>query len=386
MASKIRLGILGGGIGSFIGSIHTRAALLDGEFELVCGAFSSSPEISKQSGKLYHLPPSRVYGSWQELVQAEKELHQSIRMEVLAITTPNHLHFPQAMSALSSGFHVVCDKPVAISLAEAMAIEAKVAQTGLGFALTHNYTGYPMVMEAKNLVMSGRIGNVRKVVVEYPQGWLATPVEQGDSKQARWRTNPSLSGPGGCLGDIGTHAENLAEYITGLTIDEICADTSTLVANRLLDDDVTVLIRYKGGARGILLASQVSAGEENNLRIRVYGDKGGIEWQHCDPNSLTVRIINQPICVLRAGSNYSYLSNQTRWNLRIPGGHPEGFIESFANIYRNFAHYLNINHRGGKHIEGGFAEFPTIADGVRGMRFVERVVEAAARSEKWIVF
>jgi predicted dehydrogenase len=286
MAKKLKAGLIGGGEGAFIGSIHYRAAMLDGYYELVCGAFSSDPQKAKRSAAAYHVDDARAYGSWKEMFEKEASLPADQRMEVVMITTPNHLHFPQAMMALDMGFHVICDKPVTISQAEALELEKKVKATGLIFALTHTYTGYPMVMEAREIVMSGKLGKIRKLVVEYPQGWLSTPLEQEGQKQAAWRSDPKFNGPGGCMGDIGVHAENLAEYITGLPIDELCADITSFVPGRKLDDDASVLLRFKGGAKGVLYASQISAGEENDINIRVYGEKGGLEWHQAEPNTL----------------------------------------------------------------------------------------------------
>lgn len=385
MAKKIRIGLLGGGEGSFIGSIHYRAAMLDGYYQMVCGAFSSDPERSKRSGRLYHVDPERTYSSWEEMFDKEAGLAEDKRMEAVIIATPNYLHYPQAIRALEGGFHVICDKPMTISLEEADALARKVKETGLVFALTHTYTGYAMVKEARQIVRSGKLGNIRKIVVEYPQGWLSTPVEETDNKQAGWRAKPEYNGPGGCLGDIGVHAANLAEYISGLTIESLCADIKSFVPGRQLDDDANVLLRLKGGARAVLYASQISAGEENPLKIRVYGEKGGIEWQQHEPSTLLLRMLDQPAQVLRAGQNYEYLSDVARWNLRLPAGHPEGFIEAFANIYRNAAIDI-LKHKGVESEEGSLVEYPTVEDGVKGMQFIEKVVESAGSSSKWIPF
>lgn len=382
---KIKAGLIGGGEGSFIGAIHYRAANLDGYFALVCGAFSSDPQKSKKAAPDYHVDVSRAYGSWIEMFEKEAALPESERMEAVIITTPNHLHYPQAMMALEKGFHVICDKPVTISLEEALKLEEKVKQTGLIFALTHTYAGYPMVMEARDIATSGRLGKLRKLVVEYPQGWLSAPIENEGQKQAAWRTDPKFSGPGGCLGDIGIHASNLAEYITGLEIEEVCADITPFVEGRLLDDDVSVLIRYKGGAKGILFASQISAGEENDLKIRIYGEQGGIEWSHAAPNTLLLKMLSQPVQILRAGGNYQNLSPKTLWNCRTPGGHPEGFIEAFANIYRNAAYDI-FHHRDKDFNKPPFIDYPSIAEGVGGMRFIEKVIESSGSNKKWVKF
>jgi predicted dehydrogenase len=385
MARKIRLGMIGGGEGSFIGAIHYKAAMLDGYYQLVCGAFSSDYEKSLRSAKHYYVKPSRVYTTWQEMYEKEATLKEEERMEAVIIATPNHLHHPQAMMALDKGFHVICDKPVTISLMEAVELEQKVKESGLIFALTHTYTGYPMVKEARELVASGKLGKIRKVVVEYPQGWLSKPLEQQGNKQASWRANPNFNGPGGCLGDIGVHAENLAEYVTGLSIDELNADITSFVPGRELDDDASVLVRFHGGAKGLIFASQISAGEENDLNIKVYGEKGGLEWHQMEPNTLLLKWLDQPMQVLRAGANYQNLSEKTRWNCRTPGGHPEGYIEAFANIYRNAAYHI-LEKTDPNFSDPGFIEYPTISDGVRGMKFIEKVIESAKSEEKWLKF
>ncbi|MFW6043508.1 MAG: Gfo/Idh/MocA family protein [Marinilabiliaceae bacterium] len=385
MSQKIRAGLIGGGEGSFIGRIHYNAAMLDGYYELVCGAFSSDAEKSARSAETYHIPPDRAYGSWQEMLKKEAARPENERMEVVMITTPNHLHHPQIMAALDKGFHVICDKPVAISLKQALEIEEKIGETGLIFVLTHTYTGYPLIKEAGELVRSGKLGKIRKVVADYPQGWLATPIEQEGQKQASWRTNPEFSGPAGCLGDIGIHAENLVEQITGLEIDALCADITSFVPGRQLDDDVSVLIRYKGGAKGVLMASQVSTGEENDMTIRIYGEKGGIEWHHTDPNALLLKMHEEPAQIIRGGANYDYLSEKARWNTRVPGGHPEGYIEAFANIYKNAAFDIN-KHKDKDFPVPDFIDYPTIRHGVEGMKFIEKVIESARSEEKWMKF
>ncbi|MEI6872647.1 MAG: Gfo/Idh/MocA family oxidoreductase, partial [Verrucomicrobiota bacterium] len=278
MSRKIRYGMVGGGRGAFIGGVHRIAANIDGQIELVCGAFSSDPEKSKASGSDFYLNPARCYGSFEEMILAEKALPTELRMDFVSIVTPNHMHFPPAKMALENGFHVLSDKPATLNLAEAQELSKLVQKTGLLYGLTHNYTGYPMVKQAREMVHAGALGKIRKVVVEYPQGWLATRIEESGQKQAAWRTDPARSGAAGCVGDIGTHAENLAEYITGLQISELAADLTTFVDGRLLDDDANILLRFAGGAKGVLHCSQISVGEENNLNIRVYGEKGGLEW------------------------------------------------------------------------------------------------------------
>mgnify|MGYP001167374536 CR=1 FL=1 len=379
---KMRMGMVGGGRGAFIGAVHRMAAALDGEIELVCGAFSSSAEKSKASGADFFLPPERAYGSFEEMILKEKALPEGERMDFISIVTPNHMHFPPAKMALENGFHVVCDKPLAFSLAEAKELQQIVEETGLLFALTHNYTGYPMVKEARERVRSGQIGKVRKVVVEYPQGWLSTFLEGSGQKQADWRTDPTRSGIAGSMGDIGTHAENLAEYITGLQITEMCADLTTYVEGRKLDDDGNVLLHFDNGAKGILHASQIAQGEENNLNIRVYGETGGLEWRQQEPNTL-IHKTNDGTLLIRTG--VGALSESAQAHTRIPAGHPEGYLEAFANIYRNFARALR------KRLNGEQAtpfdlDFPTVEDGVRGMAFVENVVAASKSKEKWYPF
>lgn len=382
MKEKLRMGMVGGGIGAFIGGVHRMAAALDQEIELVCGAFSGDPERSKTSGASLGLDPKRVYGTFEEMIRSEKKLPVEKRMHFVSIVTPNHLHFAPAKLALENGFHVICDKPMCFNLKEAQALQKVVEKTGQLFALTHNYTGYPMVKQARAMVRNNDLGNIRKVVVEYPQGWLATKLEDTQSKQASWRTDPTKSGIAGCIGDIGTHAENLAEYITGLKITELCADISTFVEGRQLDDDGNMLLHFDNGAKGILHASQISVGEENNLNIRVYGEKGSFEWRQQEPNTLTVRWLNQSMQVLRTGVGNLY--PEVAMHQRIPAGHPEGFIEAFANIYRNFAHHLRAR------LEGTIVDkrydFPTVDDGVRGMRFIEQAIASGKSSKKWINF
>ncbi len=383
MKRKIRMGMVGGGRGAFIGAVHRMAAALDGEIELVCGAFSSDPERSKLSGADLGLPPERVYGNYKEMIEKESRLPEGIRMDFISIVTPNHVHYRPAAMALENGFHVVCDKPLCFNMEEALHLETLVNRSGLLFALTHNYTGYPMVKQARAMVRNGDIGEIRKVIVEYPQGWLSTKVEDAGSKQASWRTDPSRSGAAGAMGDIGTHAENLAEYITGLQITEMCADLSTFVDGRLLDDDGNVLLRFSNGAKGVLHASQICAGEENNLNIRIYGTKAGLQWFQMEPNSLYVKWLDKPMEVLRTGTGNLY--PEAMAHTRIPAGHPEGYLEAFANIYRNFAICLRARLQGSEP-DPVYTDFPTVADGVRGMRFIERVVYAGNSEEKWVKF
>ncbi len=375
--------MVGGGIGAFIGGVHRIAAAIDGEIELVCGAFSSTPEKSKASGVEMGLDAARCYGSFEEMIRAEKRLKPEKRMQFVSIVTPNHVHFAPAKMALENGFHVICDKPLAFNLKEALQLQKIVEKTGLLFALTHNYTGYPMVKQARQMIRHGELGKIRKVVVEYPQGWLSTPLEMGGQKQAAWRTDPSKSGLAGAMGDIGTHAENLAEYITGLKIKEMCADISTLVEGRQLDDDGNVLLRFDNGARGILHASQIAAGEENNLNIKVYGEKGGLEWRQMEPNTLIVKWLDKASQHYRTGVGPLY--PEALAHARIPAGHPEGYLEAFANIYRNFAKCVKARLEG-KEPDPLYMDFPTVYDGVRGMQFIEKVIESGKSSKKWVTF
>lgn len=373
--------MVGGGRGAFIGAVHRMAAALDGQIELVCGAFSSDAERSRQSGADLFLAPERSYGSYAEMIRTEASLPEDVRMDLVSVVTPNHMHFDPAMMALDHGFHVVCDKPVCLTLEEALALQAKVKSSGLLFALTHNYTGYPMVKQARQMIAHGALGNIRRVVVEYPQGWLSTALEASDQKQAAWRTDPARSGAAGAMGDIGTHAENLAEYVTGLKIESLCADLHTHVAGRKLDDDGSVLLRFDNGARGVLYASQISAGEENNLRIRVYGEKGSLDWSQMEPNSLIIRWPDQPMQIMRTGGGTLY--PQAQMHTRIPAGHPEGYIEAFANIYRNVAYCLQAR-LSNSSVDPVYQDFPTIDDGVRGMRFIDAVVKSGNQDEvKW---
>ena len=382
MSRKIRYGMVGGGRGAFIGAVHRIAANIDGQIELVAGAFSSDPEKSKDSGADFFLSPDRVYGSYQELVTQEAALPADQRIDFVSIVTPNHVHFPAAKAALEAGFHVLSDKPATFNLDEAKELAAIVKKTGRLYGLTHNYTGYPLVKEARHLVHSGKLGKIRKVVVEYPQGWLATRIEASGQKQAAWRTDPKRSGAAGCIGDIGTHAENLAEYITGLQISELAADLTAFVKGRKLDDDGNVLLRFKGGAKGVLHSSQISVGEENNLNIRVYGELGGLEWHQNEPNTLLVKWMDQPMQVYRTANGY--LSDAAKAAGRTPPSHPEGYLEAFANIYKNFANAIRARQAGKKLAKDDVAnDYPKIEDGVRGMAFIEAVVASSKANAAW---
>lgn len=373
--------MVGGSLNAFIGAIHRKAANLDGEIELVCGAFSSNAEKSKASGEALYLNPHRAYASFEEMIRMERELPGDLRMDFVSIVTPNHLHFAPAKMALEHGFHVIIDKPLAFNLAEAKSLNKIVKKTGLVFALTHTYTGYPMVKEARNMAMTGVIGKIRKVYVEYPQGWLSTFLESTGQKQASWRTDPEKSGSGGAIGDIGTHAANLAEYIISSNISEICASLNIVVKGRRLDDDSSMLLKFDNGATGTLLATQVAAGDENNLNIRVYGEKGGLEWKQEEPNSLIVKWLDKPREIYRAG--WSYLSDSAKKNIRTPNGHPEGYLEAFANIYMNFAKAVR-DYKPGKKIDPAKYDFPDVNDGVRGLAFVDAVIKSSKSKQKWI--
>ncbi len=374
------MGMVGGGRGAFIGAVHRIAAAIDQQIELVCGAFSSDPERSKASGADFFLPPGRCYGTFQEMIEKEKALPEGERMDFVAIVTPNHMHFPPAKLALENGFHVLSDKPACFDLAESKALGEVVKASGRLYGLTHNYTGYPLVKEARDMIRAGKLGKIRKVVVEYPQGWLATRLEASGQKQAGWRTDPSQSGAGGCVGDIGTHAENLAEYITGLKISELAADITSFVEGRLLDDDVNVLLRFDNGAKGILHSSQISVGEENNLNIRVYGEIGGIEWHQREPNTMLVKWLDQPMQVYRTANGY--LGKNAAAASRTPPAHPEGYLEAFANIYKNFANHIRAFESGTTPDEVSL-DYPKIEDGIRGMAFIEAVVASSKGNAAW---
>ena len=383
MAKKLRLGMIGGGVDAFIGAIHRNAAGLDGYYDLVCGAFSSTAERSHRSGAEVGLDPSRVYGSYRELIEKEAARPKESRMQAVAIVTPNHVHFEPTKLALEAGFHVVLDKPMTFSLAEAKELVEVIQRTGKRFCLTHTYTGYPMVKEAKQIVAEGKLGRIRKVYVEYPQGWLSQPLETSDQKQASWRTDPARSGVAGCIGDIGTHAFNLAEYVSGLNVSHICPDIHTYVEGRKLDDDGSVLLRFEGGASGVLFATQVAAGAENNVKIRVYGELGGIEWEQENANTLTVKWLEGPWEVRRAGTGY--LSDLAKANCRTPSGHPEGYLEAFANIYRNFARCV-LADLAGETPDPVSLDYPGELAGVRGMAFIETAISAGQTDQKWTEF
>lgn len=375
--------MIGGGQGAFIGAVHRIAARIDDQYELVCGAFSSDPAKAKASGIALGLDESRIYGSYKELIEKEKQLPEDQRVQVISIVTPNHVHFEPSKLALENGFHVVLDKPMTFSLDEAKELKKVVESTGNKFCLTHTYTGYPMVKEAKQLIKSGKLGKIRKVYVQYPQGWLSTFLEGEDNKQASWRTDPGKSGIAGAMGDIGTHAFNLAEYITGLKVLHLCADINVVVEGRKLDDDGAVLLKFENGASGVLIATQVAAGAENNVNISVYGEKGGLEWQQVDANSLIVRWPDKPAEIYRTGGGYT--SSYAQHNTRTPAGHPEGYLEAFANLYRNFALTVKAGLEGQEAAPEAL-DYPGVEDGVRGMAFTENVIASGKSDQKWTPF
>lgn len=371
--------MIGGGNGSFIGAVHRIAANLDGQIELVCGCFSGTPAVSVASGRQLFLPEDRIYNSYQEMIEEESKLPEADRMDFVSIVTPNHVHFEPAMMALKHGFHVVLDKPVTYTLEEAKALREQVKASGKLFVLTHTYTGYPMIKEARVRILRGDLGKIRRIYVEYPQGWLHSDCA-GINKQAAWRVDPKRSGKAGCMGDIGTHAFNLVEYVTGLKALELCAELNTFVPDRLLDDDGAVLIRYEDDVKGVLTATQIAVGEENALRIRVYGTKGGLEWCQEEPNTMWMKWPDRPREMIRTSN--SYMSEIAAYNSRTPGGHPEGYIEAFANIYRNFALALQAI-KEGTEPSAACMDFPSINEGVRGMQFIETVVAASKSEVKW---
>ena len=380
---KLRMGMVGGGKTGFIGAIHLRAALMENMIELVCGCFSSDPERSLSSGRAYFLPDNRIYGSYQEMFDREMELPEEERMNFVVIVTPNKQHFEPAMMALERGIHVVLDKPMTFSLEEALKLQQKVEETGLVLALTHVYTGYPAVKEMKARIAAGELGKIRRVFVEYPQGWLSDRIELQEGNNAGWRTNPQLSGKAGCMGDIGTHAWHLCEYVTGLKVEELCAELNTFVPGRMIDDDGTAFLRLEQGAKALLSATQIAIGEANKVNIRVYGDRGGLQWIQENPNELRVTWGDKPEEIVRIGNN-SYLGSQALWNTRTPAGHPEGFIEAFANIYRNFTLTVKALQQGETPTEN-MLDFPNVNDGVRGMQFIETVVKSGySDSPKWV--
>ncbi len=380
---KLKMGMVGGGPGAFIGEVHRRAARLDGGIEMVAGAFDINPKKSKQMGRELLLDPKRVYHTYAEMIEAERKLPEGERVDFVSITTPNNWHFPIARDFLKAGFHVMCEKPMTLDVKEAKELQKIVKTSGKVFGLMHNYVAYPMVKLARDMIRNKELGKIRKVIVQYPQGWLATPLEKTGQKQAAWRTDPKQSGGSGCMGDIGTHAENLAEYITGLKITHICADLTTFVKGRKLEDDGNCLLHFDNGARGLLHASQISISEENGLAIWVYGEKKGIEWHQEHPNSLYVKQINGPVQVWKRGNDYvAAKSPAAARATRLPSGHPEGFFEAFANNYCNFADTVRASLLGQKPDKLAL-DFPKVEDGVRGMLFVETVLASTKSRQKW---
>ncbi|MEP6585048.1 MAG: Gfo/Idh/MocA family oxidoreductase [Ginsengibacter sp.] len=380
---KLRMGMVGGGKDAFIGAIHRIAANMDGLIELSGGVFSINPEIAKDSAESLFIPSERTYYTYEEMIKKESELPADKKIDFVTIVTPNFAHFAPAMMALEHGFNVVIEKPMTFTLDEAKELKKKVEETGLVLCLTHTYSGFPMVKQAKAMIAEGKLGKVRKIYVEYPQGWLSKLSEREGNAQAAWRTDPKRSGKAGCMGDIGTHAAHLAEYVSGLKITKLCADLNIVVEGRALDDDGAVLLKFEKGASGVLMASQVAAGEENVIKIRIYGEKGGLEWSHHEPNTLLVKWLDEPVQIFRAGANNGkYLSSFATHNCRTPAGHPEGYLEAFGNIYRNFALTLQAKLNGTEPTKE-MLDFPGTEDGVRGMAFIDNVVASAESSEKW---
>ena len=381
MTRRLRYAMVGGGRDAFIGAVHRAAMALDGQYEMVSGALSSTPERSRESGRDIGLPDDRNHGTWQELLADEKSRPADQRADVVALVTPNHLHYEPARAFVEAGFHVVCDKPLVHTLAQAEDLAALVAARGTLFAVTYNYTGYPMVREARELVRGGAIGAVRKVVVEYHQGWLAGALESADNKQSEWRKDPARGGPAGAMADIGSHAENLVATVTGLELESLCADLTAFGPGRQLDDDAGLLLRFAGGARGVMSASQIAAGNENDLRLRVIGERGMLDWRQEEPNVLIHAPVDGPRRTLTRNS--PGLSEAARRACRLPPGHPEGFIEAFANLYQGVAADLRLRAAHGRPATAAEAEYPRIADGVRGVRFIEKTVASSASSQKW---
>ncbi len=377
----LRMGMVGGGQGAFIGAVHRMAARLDGGVDFVAGALSASPEKARASGRDLGLDDRRNYESWEAMLERERSLPPGERIDFVSIVTPNHVHFPVARAFVDAGFNVVLDKPMVHTSEQAAELAALVTARNVVFCVTYNYSGYPLVKQAREIVRSGEIGEVRKVVVEYNQGWLADRLEATGQKQADWRTDPARSGLGGAIGDIGSHCEQLVFYVTGLELKTLCADLTTFVPGRMLDDDANVLLRFRGGAKGILFASQVCVGNENDLRLRVWGTKGGVEWHQEEPNALVVKRLGKPEQVYRRGNDY--LGDAAKRTTRLPSGHPEAFIEAFANVYRAACEAV----RTGAGAKGPARhDFPGVDDGARGVRFIERTVESSKAEQKWLAF
>lgn len=375
--------MIGGGKDAFIGAVHRLAFNMDGQAELVAGSLSVNPEVAVESGNLLYLDPERIYTDYKVMLEKEAAMPADKRLDIITIVTPNFVHFDPAMMALDKGFNVVIEKPITFSLEQAKQLKQKVEETGLSLLLCHTYTGYPMVKQAKQLIKSGMFGKIRKVFVEYPQGWLSTFLEKTGQTQASWRTDPKKSGAAGSMGDIGTHAFNLAEYLTSLQVTEMCAQLNIVVEGRMLDDDGAAFLKFDNGATGVLIATQVAAGEENNIKIRVFGEKGGLEWKQEDANTLLVKWLDKPTEIHRTGSGY--LSSYASHNCRVPAGHPEGYLEAFANLYRNFILTLKAK-LNGEDVKEEYLDFPSVNEGIRGMAFIENVVKSGQSTEKWTKF
>jgi predicted dehydrogenase len=383
MQRKLRMAMIGGGKDAFIGAVHRLAMNMDGLVELVAGTLSVNPEVAIDSGKSLFLEESRIYTDYKVMLEKEATMPADKRIDFVSIVTPNFVHFDPAMMALDKGFNVVIEKPITFTLEQAKQIKEKLAATGLTLLLCHTYTGYPMVKQAKQLLKAGTLGKIRKIYVEYPQGWLSTLLESTGQAQASWRTDPKKSGKAGCMGDIGTHAFNMAEYVTGLQVTQICSNLNIAVEGRLLDDDGAAFLKFNNGATGVLMATQIAAGEENNVKIRVYGEKGGIEWKQEDANTLLVKWLDKPAEIYRTGGGYN--TSYAVHNTRIPAGHPEGYLEAFANLYRNFALTVRAKIDCEKPKEE-WLDFPGVEEGIRGMAFVENVVASSQSEEKWMEF
>lgn len=383
MNRKLRMAMIGGGKDAFIGAVHRIALNMDGQVEMVAGTLSATPSIAIESGRMLFLDEDRIYTDYKVMLEKEAEMPVEKRIDFVSIVTPNFVHFAPALMALEKGFNVVIEKPITFTLDEAKQLKAKLDETGLSLLLCHTYTGYPMVKQAKQLVKSGVLGKIRKVYVEYPQGWLSTLLESTGQTQASWRTDPKKSGKAGCMGDIGTHAFNLAEYVTGLEVTHLCSDINVVVEGRMLDDDGAAFLKFSNGATGVLMATQIAAGEENNVKIRVYGEKGGLEWKQEDANTLLVKWLDKPAEIYRTAGGYN--SSFAAHNTRVPAGHPEGYLEAFANLYRNFALTLRAKIDGEQPKEE-WLDFPGVNEGVRGMAFVENVIESGKSEVKWREF
>ncbi len=383
MSRKLRMAMIGGGKDAFIGAVHRIALHMDGQVEMVAGALSAVPAVAIESGKMLFLDEERIYTDYKVMLEKEAAMPAEKRIDFVSIVTPNFVHFDPAMMALEKGFNVVIEKPITFTLEEAKQIKAKLEETGLTLLLCHTYTGYPMVKQAKQFVKSGALGKIRKIYVEYPQGWLSTFLEGSGNIQASWRTDPKKSGKAGCMGDIGTHAFNLAEYVTGLEVTHLCANINTVVEGRLLDDDGAAFLKFNNGATGVLMATQIAAGEENNVKIRVYGEKGGLEWKQEDANTLLVKWLDKPTEVYRTGGGYN--SSYAVHNTRVPAGHPEGYLEAFGNLYRNFIFTVRAK-LNGEQPKPEWLDFPGVNEGVRGMAFVDNVIESGKSEMKWKEF